>query len=63
MSHPAKVLTQKKVFVSYRREPGSETAQRAHGDLKQRGFMPFTDVEDLRGGPFNMAPPRSALVV
>ncbi|MBR3273339.1 MAG: TIR domain-containing protein [Clostridia bacterium] len=43
------------VFISYRREGGSETAKHLHDSLTARGYSVFLDVESLRNGPFNTA--------
>jgi tetratricopeptide (TPR) repeat protein len=46
---------QSKVFISYRREGGSDLARSIQVSLKNRGYDVFMDVEDLRSGPFNTA--------
>jgi formylglycine-generating enzyme required for sulfatase activity len=48
----------RKVFISYRREGGSELARLVRASLLERGYLEdevFMDVEDLRSGPFNTA--------
>src|SRR5438552_582602 len=47
--------TRGKVFLSYRRNGGSELARNIRDALQKRRFDVFMDVEDLRGGPFNRA--------
>jgi tetratricopeptide (TPR) repeat protein len=44
-----------RVFISYRREGGAETARLVRDALKERGYTVFLDVEELRSGPFNEA--------
>ncbi len=41
------------VFISYRREGGSELAQLVYKDLKKRGYRVFMDVRELRSGHFD----------
>jgi hypothetical protein len=43
------------VFITYRRIGGFELARLIYEDLRQRGYSPFMDIEDLRSGPFNTA--------
>lgn len=43
------------VFISYRREGGSEMARLIYQWLRNQGYAAFMDVEDLRSGPFNTA--------
>jgi tetratricopeptide (TPR) repeat protein len=45
-----------KVFITYRRETGAETARLVKESLQKRGYRDedvFLDVENLRSGPFN----------
>ncbi len=42
-----------RIFISYRRDGGSELARLVNDSLKQRGFNVFMDVEDLKSGPFD----------
>ena len=41
------------VFISYRRDGGSETAKLIRDSLTEKGYKVFLDVESLRSGPFN----------
>lgn len=41
------------VFISYRREGGADFAGRLYDRLKDAGFNPFLDKEDMRSGRFN----------
>ena len=41
------------VFISYRRDGGSETAVLICDALRRQGYRVFLDVESLRSGPFN----------
>ena len=41
------------IFLSYRREGGSETAKMLRDSLTERGYRVFLDVESLKSGPFN----------
>jgi hypothetical protein len=41
------------IFISYRREGGSETAQLVHDRLRAAGYRVFFDMETMRSGPFN----------
>ena len=43
------------VFISYRREGGSEMAKHMRDTLTERGYRVFLDVESLGRGPFNTA--------
>ncbi len=43
------------IFISYRREGGSELAQLLYKDLKQRGYRVFMDVRELGAGHFDDA--------
>lgn len=43
------------IFISYRRDRGSELARSVRSELERRGFSVFLDVEDLRSGSFNTA--------
>jgi hypothetical protein len=45
-------MAQKSVFISYRREGGSELARIIKESLEKRGFKVFLDIEDLLKGPF-----------
>ena len=47
--------TKGKVFISYRRETGSDLAGRICDRLKERGYHVFMDIEDLRNGLFGTA--------
>jgi len=40
------------VFISYRREGGSELARSIKDSMEKRKFKVFLDIEDLRKGPF-----------
>ena len=42
------------VFISYRRDGGYETARLLYEHLKNAGYNPFFDLEELRSGPFNV---------
>ena len=41
------------VFLSYRRDGGSETARMIRDSLIKDGYSVFFDMESLRSGPFN----------
>ena len=41
------------IFISYRRDGGSELAQLVYKDLKKRGYRVFMDVRELRSGHFD----------
>ena len=41
------------IFISYRREGGSETAKLLQESLKKMGYRVFLDIESLRSGAFN----------
>lgn len=43
------------VFISYRRDGGSELARLLFEALTRRGYVTFFDVETLRSGPFDAA--------
>lgn len=43
------------IFISYRREGGSEMAKHLRDTLTERGYRVFLDVESLGRGPFNTA--------
>ncbi len=43
------------VFISYRRDGGSELARLLYEALTRRGYSTFFDVETLRSGPFDAA--------
>lgn len=43
------------VFISYRREPGSEFAQLVRTNLERRGFRVFLDVREMGAGLFDEA--------
>lgn len=43
------------IFISYRRDGGSDLARSLSSELERRGYSVFLDVEDLRSGPFNTA--------
>jgi len=43
------------VFISYRRQDGSQTARLLRSELQQRGYKTFLDVDDLRSGHFDKA--------
>lgn len=43
------------VFVSYRREGGSELAQLVRKNLDERGYSVFVDVHDMPAGPFDQS--------
>ena len=43
------------IFISYRRETGSQTARLLCSELMKRGYSAFLDVEDLKGGHFDEA--------
>ncbi|MDP6634080.1 MAG: toll/interleukin-1 receptor domain-containing protein [Phycisphaerae bacterium] len=43
------------VFISYRREDGSQTARLLRAELQQRGYQTFLDVDDLKPGHFDEA--------
>lgn len=45
----------RRVFVSYRRETGAQSARLVYDALEKRGYSPFMDVEDLKSGLFNTA--------
>ena len=42
-----------KIFISYRREGGIQTARWVHDQLQSRGYDVFLDMECLGGGSFN----------
>jgi len=42
-----------RVYISYRREGGAETARLMRYELKARGWRVFLDVEDLKAGHFD----------
>ncbi len=42
-----------RVFISYRREGGDDMARLIYERLKQDGYEPFFDVEQMRSGKFN----------
>lgn len=54
-ARPNHQLAAPAVFISYRREDGSQTARLLRAELKQRGFRTFLDVDDLRPGHFDEA--------
>ena len=41
------------IFISYRRQGGSETAKHLRDSLTEKGYRVFLDIESLRSGPFN----------
>ena len=41
------------IFLSYRREGGSDTASHIKDSLEEKGYKVFLDIESLRAGPFN----------
>ena len=41
------------IFISYRRDGGSETAKMMRDSLTERGYRVFLDIETLRSGQFN----------
>ncbi len=41
------------VFISYRREGGSEIAHHVYDRLRGHNILAFLDVEEMRSGPFN----------
>ena len=41
------------VFISYRREGGSEMARLIYDRLSKYGITAFLDIEEMRSGPFN----------
>ena len=43
------------IFISYRRDSGSDLARSIRSELERRGDSVFLDVEDLRSSPFNTA--------
>ena len=45
----------KRIFISYRRNGGIDTARWLHDQLKARGYQVFIDMEGLRAGAFNQA--------
>lgn len=46
---------QRRIFISYRRKGGVDTARLIHDQLKSRGYQVFIDMEGLRAGAFNQA--------
>ena len=44
-----------RLFISYRRSGGGETARRIHDQLLARGYDVFLDLESLHGGSFDEA--------
>jgi len=47
--------SQVRIFISYRRKGGIDTARWLHDQLKERGYDVFLDLEGLRAGAFNTA--------
>lgn len=47
------MATRYDIFISYRRETGSDLARNIYQALRERRFLTFMDVEDLRSGKFN----------
>lgn len=45
----------KRIFISYRRSSGIDTAKLIHDQLSDRGYSVFIDMEGLRAGAFNQA--------
>jgi hypothetical protein len=43
------------IFISYRREGGAELARLVYNSLREYGYNPFMDIEDLKSGKFNTA--------
>jgi preprotein translocase subunit SecA len=41
------------IFISYRRDTGQFLADKVCGSLRNRGFRPFMDFEEMRSGDFN----------
>ena len=41
------------IFISYRRDGGSETAKMIRDTLVEKGYRVFLDIESLRSGQFN----------
>ena len=41
------------IFISYRRDGGSETAKHLRDALVDQGYRVFYDIESMRSGPFN----------
>lgn len=50
-----KEKSQIRIFISYRRKGGIDTARWLHDQLKARGYNVFLDMESLRSGAFNTA--------
>ena len=50
-----KEKSQVKIFISYRRQGGIDTARWLHDQLRDRGYNVFLDMEGLRSGAFNQA--------
>lgn len=48
-----KEITNKRVFISYRRKGGIDTARWIHDQLKARNYNVFLDMESLRTGAFD----------
>ena len=53
--HSATTKPEYDVFISYRRQSGSQTARLILAELKQRGLRAFLDVEDLGPGHFDQS--------